>query len=184
MLILVFIQRESELLSTKIQRGAGGGAILECMWLLALEAGVSAGGVINTAHTPGATCPERCPHCSCRASSCMGVGVGNRGEGDCCWIRKGWNLTSPTSSRCECFPLGLQWGFGHPAPTVALLLLPGTHHLWDGLPAGHGALRSCCPAQAQISFSFASSRDSPLLSLEQNPSVCLPTWWEMQRDVC
>lgn len=51
MLILSFIPNEGKLLSARVQRGAGGEAAVKCMWLLALQAGVS---VTDTAHTAGA----------------------------------------------------------------------------------------------------------------------------------
>lgn len=190
-----------------MQRGAGGEAVLTCVWLLALQAGVSAGGVTNTAHTPWSQIPVRCSHCLGRASrdlqpnsstSCMGMGVGNRvrGKEDFCWVRNGWNLTSPTN--CRCAPplihrtcLGaLVWAFSEAWPWCPHSgAAASDRHPWSVgwvscRTSGHSRVAALLRHRLPLALPVRGYRDSPLLSLGQNPFACLPTWWEMQRDVC
>lgn len=103
----------------------------------------------------------------------MGVGNRIRGEEDYCWIRNGWNVTNPTNSRCVSASL---WAFSEAWPTCPHSgTAASARHPWDGFLLEQGALMRFCPAQAQISFSFASLRfqgfPSPVSGTE---SLCLP----------
>lgn len=153
----------------------------------------TSGGCISDRHCPHcwSRIPVRCSHCLCRASRdlqpyssrlCMRMGVGNRvrGEEVFCWIRNGWNLISPTNSRSKCPALGLQWSL------AILPSLPGAMICGMAFLLRHWALMRAALFRHRFPLALPAhgSRDSPLLSLIQNPFACLPTWWEMTRDVC
>lgn len=65
------------------------------------------------------------------------------------------------------------WAFSEAwpsCPTVVLLLLPGTHHLWDGFHAGAGTLISFCSSTGFLQLCQLQRFPSPVSGTE---SLCL-----------